>query len=95
MVELLKFLYANKAKVGVFFSTLVGYVATATAAITLMDQALVARTLGASAGDWALLLSGVLGAFTGHALARSKKRVQELETQRQQDLDETSEGVGQ
>ena len=83
MAELIKLLIANGAKVGAFFSTLVGYVATATAAITLMDKALVGRTLGEGAGDWALLISGVLGAFTGHALTRSKKRVRELEAARQ------------
>jgi hypothetical protein len=87
MVELLKFLWEHRAKVGVLFSTLVGYVATATAAITLMDKALVARTLGEGAGDWALLLSGVLGAFTGHALTRSKKRVRELEAELDADSD--------
>lgn len=82
MAELIKLLMANAARIGGFFSTLVGYVATATAAITLMDKALVARTLGEGAGDWALLISGVLGAFTGHALARSKKRIRAMEAER-------------
>lgn len=81
-MELINFLAANIAKVGTAASTFIGYVATAAGAITLMDKALVARTLGPAAMDWALLLAGVLGVFTGHALVRSQKLVRAFEAER-------------
>lgn len=81
MREIIQILISNSGKAGTLFSTVIGYVATAAGAVTLMDKALVARTLGPAAMDWALLLAGVLGVFTGHALVRSRKQIRELEEQ--------------
>jgi hypothetical protein len=52
---------------------IIGYVAAAAGALTLMDKAMVIKLLGPTAPDWALLIAGVLAIFRGHTVNKVPK----------------------
>jgi hypothetical protein len=62
----------------------IGYFAMIAAGIAIADKDLVIRTLGPTASDWALLITGVLAAVRGHQSTAKEKAVDKAVSQIEQ-----------